>query len=127
MKRRQFLSGIMGLAGVCASQAKAQQPIQQPSLLEAHIAGYQYYQGEVIQHRIQPGDKLILRPEPENPYDNLAVEIYWKQHKLGYIPRRYNGVIFQLLERKHPLSARIVELNLQQPIWERLKFEIAHL
>ncbi len=57
-------------------------------LLTNHIAGYQYYQGQYIEPKIQINDPVNLRPQPNNQYDNLAIEAYWNNQKLGYIPRK---------------------------------------
>jgi spore germination protein YaaH len=48
------------------------------------IAGISYYQKNA--DNIQFDNKLIMKPEPNNIYDNSAIAIYYKDNKLGYVP-----------------------------------------
>jgi hypothetical protein len=43
----------------------------------------------------------MLAAEPENNYDTYAVAIYYKDHKLGYIPRGRNKYISKFLNFGH--------------------------
>jgi hypothetical protein len=123
MKRRQFLRRVFGASGIlCLPKVKAAS--NSICLLQAYIAGYQYYQGESIQQLIAAGDELTLLPESDNPYDSLAVQIFWQEVKLGYIPRRYNGVIAQLLSRQQPLTARVIQVDVSRPSWKRIKLDV---
>jgi len=125
MQRRRFMSALMGLAGFCLpASAKKTHFVKEVLLLDCFVAGYQFYQGENVQQQFSPGDLLSLQAEPENSYDDLAVEVYWRHTKLGYVPRCYNGVIAQLLQRQQKMVVTIAHLDIMQPTWRRLKFNV---
>lgn len=85
------------------------------------IAGFQYYDGPGIISRIKSGDELELRAEPENPYDEFAVEIYLKGAKLGYIPRSDNRHISRMLSSGIPLSAIVEHTRPDESPWQAVK------
>ena len=67
------------------------------NLLVCNIAGFTYYDGlDVIEH-LNLGTQVNLKSEPDNPYDPNAVSIYYKDTKLGYIPKYKNEYISNLL------------------------------
>ena len=124
MQRRHFLSGFWGLAGFYLPAARTETKTAATVLLETHIAGYQYYSGDQVESFIQPGDRLKLACEFDNPYDSKAIQIFWRQTKLGYIPRRYNGVIAQMMHRGTRLNASVLTLTSAQLSWRRLRFNV---
>lgn len=60
------------------------------------IAGLSYYEALFVIEQIKVGDKLILKSE-DNIYDEHAVEIYYNDKKLGYIPKNSNYSISTIL------------------------------
>jgi len=62
-----------------------------------HIAGFSYYEGVLAFEDLKVGGLLTLKLDPKNTYDKYAVEIYHKDHKLGFIPRTDNKHIAKLL------------------------------
>lgn len=63
-----------------------------------HISGFTYYDGAEVFNQLEVGTKLNLKFEPENKFDNYAVAIYFKDRKLGFIPRIMNKEISKFLE-----------------------------
>ena len=61
------------------------------------IAGTEYYEALFVIESIKVGDKLNLKIE-NNIYDEYAVAIYYKDKKLGYIPRSSNYSISMILK-----------------------------
>ena len=61
------------------------------------IAGIEYYEALFVINELKIGDKLTLKAEPKNIHDENAVAIYYKDVKLGYIPRSANYSISVLL------------------------------
>ena len=55
-------------------------------LNKCSIAGFQYYQGREVIASLVENDTLQLLAEPDNEFDKYAVEIFYKDIKLGYIP-----------------------------------------
>ena len=62
------------------------------------IAGIEYYEALFVIEMMKVGDKLILKPE-DNIYDEYAVEIYYEDKKLGYIPKSANYSIGVILRK----------------------------
>lgn len=62
-----------------------------------NLAGFTYYDGVEVFGALKVGTKLKLVHEPDNPYDAKAVAIYFKNKKLGFIPRDENRVISKFL------------------------------
>ncbi len=48
-----------------------------------------------------------LRLEPDNPHDHRAIEVHWNSHKLGYIARRDNKVLHNLMREGASLTALV--------------------
>ena len=67
------------------------------NLLDCHISGFTYYEGLAVVKELQLGTRLSLKTEPDNPYDPDTVAIYYKDTKLGYIPRAKNAFVNLLL------------------------------
>ena len=72
------------------------------------IKGCYFYSAQLAyeQNRLFPGQPLTLRPEPTNPYDRYAIQI-WCDHPqhplmLGYVPRTMSQSLSQRLERINP-------------------------
>jgi hypothetical protein len=63
-----------------------------------HIAGFGYWDGcEAFEH-LKIGTKLDLVREEDNAFDPYAVAIYYKDLKLGFIPRESNKEISKYLD-----------------------------
>ena len=54
------------------------------------------------------GETLVLRREPSNPYDALAIEVLTRSgFKLGYVPRRDNEPFARLIDDGRSVIARV--------------------
>ena len=86
-------------------------------LMDSSIAGFTYYDGLDVLSELEPGVLVKLKSEPENPYDTNAVSIYYKDTKLGYIPRGKNSFICDLLFFGHGdiIEAKINSRILDNP------------
>ncbi len=91
---------------------------------QSPIAGFQYYDGDEVFSELWVDTPLLLEREQNNPYDKHAVAIYYKQYKLGFVPRADNTAVAQMLDRGEYLSARVVELAMSKNPWERVRFEV---
>lgn len=81
-------------------------------LMRFNIAGFSYYEGAIAFQKLKIGRKLTLKPEPTNIYDKKAVEIYYKNYKLGYLPKSENKVIAALLKNGiNPFDARVQTIH----------------
>ena len=73
------------------------------------IAGIEYYEALFVINELKVGDKLTLKAEPENIHDENAVEIYYKDYKLGYIPRSTNYSISVLLNNNWDIFEAFIQ------------------
>ncbi|MBE0638754.1 MAG: HIRAN domain-containing protein [Bacteroidales bacterium] len=77
-----------------------------------HIAGFTFYEGVLAFSQLQIGTELLLKPEPDNRYDENAVAIWYNDHKLGFVPRSSNQAIAAILNAGHLIfEARIQQLK----------------
>ena len=97
---------------------------QQIKLLSSHVAGFQYYQGHLVEHEFKTGTPLILVREPKNRYDSDAIAIYYGPTKIGYIPAAENTVLTNMLDQGVLLQTTITSFNPEMPTWERVGVEI---
>ena len=94
-------------------------------LQESPLAGFQYHRGPAIWPFLQVGETLHLRREPSNPHDRHAVAVWFRNEHLGYIPRRENRTLAQLLDQGERLEATIVRLLEEENPWRRIRFQVA--
>lgn len=47
---------------------------------------------------LAPGTDVLLVREPENPIDPRAVAVYVENKRIGYIPKKQNGIISQRID-----------------------------
>jgi len=56
-----------------------------PCELLIEIAGFRYYAG--MNMELKPGNIVSLNPEPENPFDSMAIKIEYDGKVIGYVNR----------------------------------------
>lgn len=78
----------------------------------------QHYQYKKIQNKIREGDSLVLKRDIENIHDAFAVEVYFKDYKLGYLPAYENIVIANMLDANVHLTAKVSFFSPKAPIWQ---------
>ncbi|MFZ7127387.1 MAG: HIRAN domain-containing protein [Desulfobacterales bacterium] len=128
--RRDFLKifGALPLAAALKSAAAASPaPPEPPTRLLLNrfsIAGLQYYDGLALAHRLKPEAQLELTRESRNPHDPFAVEIHLEATKLGYVPRSDNKHLSRLLEQGAQLECRVIEVDLEAGVWNRVRVEV---
>lgn len=127
MSRRVFLKSLTALLGGFSLPAIAHiRPgqVRWKTLQISPVAGFQYYQGELLWPQLNIGQFLALTREPHNSYDKRAVRIDWQGHQLGYLPRMDNAAASQLLDRGEKISALIVGLKKGNNPWDRIMVEV---
>lgn len=65
-------------------------------------------------YKIQPPNwvsyhehEATLSLEPHNPHDHRAIEVFWQGHKMGYVPRRDNKILYNLMRDGASLTAKV--------------------
>ncbi len=68
-------------------------------LIECHIAGTSYRDIKGIEPTLAVGSLLVLKREPDNAHDALAIMIADETgHHLGYVPRVKNEALARLMD-----------------------------
>ena len=88
------------------------------------LAGSQYYALSSVWGEIRPGDKLLLKREPENRHDANAVRVEWNGHQLGYVPRAENRALAAAMDRGDKVEARVARMKRHRNPWQRVEFEV---
>ncbi len=67
-------------------------------LLNCNIAGFTYGEGCIVMEELKVGTELTLDRDKYNKFDPLAIAVYYKNSKLGYIPqKRMKLFVFSLI------------------------------
>jgi hypothetical protein len=124
--RRKFLSFLLAtpLAGLLPKKVAAQHEQQKVLINKFTVAGFQYYKGPKIIGSVRPGDTLELAAEPQNRHDEFAVQILYREKKIGYVPRSDNRHISRLLQEKVRLECTVAEAHPGLQPWEMLQVEV---
>jgi hypothetical protein len=88
------------------------------------LAGFQYHAGPAVWPLLSVGAPLALVREPANPWDERAVRVEWRGHKLGYVPRAENTAVASLLDQGYRVEGRIAALRESADPWERVEMEL---
>lgn len=116
--RAVVLAGVFGCGQVAAE-------VEQREILQVSpLAGFQHHAGPALFSLMNVGDRLLLRREPDNPYDPRAVRVEWQGTQIGYAPRADNVDLARLMDRGVPVEARILQLQKSRDPWKRVLIEI---
>ena len=129
MKNHNLIEKLFGTLGVeihrkSWTEEYGIEPMRRVLLQESPLAGYQYHRAAGIWSFLRVGDKLHLRREPGNPHDPDAIAVWFKNEHLGYVPRRENRTLAQMMDREERLEARIVRLLEDDNPWRRIRFRV---
>lgn len=89
------------------------------------LAGFVYYDGRAVWERMKTGDHLTLVREPANPHDANAIRLEWKEHMLGYVPRKENADLARQIDHGARPVTRITELTRLPNGRHRISYEIS--
>ncbi|HOD72528.1 MAG: HIRAN domain protein [Deltaproteobacteria bacterium ADurb.BinA179] len=115
---------VLGPLAGSLAQGVPRSGLRSVPLLDTHVAGFRYYEGGRVWDYIDQGDALELRREPLNPHDAKATALYWREHKLGYIPRADNAPIAGFLDHGVPLKASVTRKSQDRPAGRCLQVEV---
>ena len=107
-----------------ASLAQAAEVQEREILQVSPLAGFQHYAGAAFFPLMNVGDPLVLKREPNNPFDAKAVRVEWRGSQIGYAPRADNVDLARIMDRGTPVEARILHLQKARDPWKRVLIEI---
>ena len=93
-------------------------------LVECQIAGTSYREVKSVEPTLAPGALLMLKREPTNAHDALAIMIFNEAGAhLGYVPRVKNEALARLMDAGKLLFAK-VESKAWQGDWLRVEVRV---
>ena len=99
--------------------------VRNPNIVyEGFISGYQYHKGVQMEHLFGPDTIFSLKHEPENPFDDDAVALYYNNARIGFIPPNDNVDIARRIQKGEPLKARLARFEPESEPWERVYVEV---
>lgn len=92
-------------------------------ITDFNVAGMRYWDGALVLDELKVGANLTMIVEENNPHDPDAVALYWKDTKIGYVPRDLNWLPALLLRFGHcdVLECRILKVNKEADTWKQLQ------
>ncbi len=125
LTRAQFLKNLIGFYGLSAFAVDLAVEYQKVYLLHFFVRGFQYYDGPKNIDRINRDGLVDLVREPDNPYDENAIAIYFEGHKIGYVPREDNFVLSNIIDAGLlDLQAEITFVEPDAATWEQISVAI---
>lgn len=96
--------------------------VREIMLIECHIAGTSHRDVKGVEPLLAPGALLVLKREPANPHDGLAIMIFDEAgNHLGYVPRVKNEALARLMDAGKLLFGK---LEKKEWISDWLKVEV---
>ena len=93
-------------------------------LVECQIAGTSHRDVKSIEPTLVPGVLLVLKREPDNAHDALAIMIFNEAGAhLGYVPRAKNEALARLMDAGKLLFAKLESKNWQGD-WLRVEVRV---
>lgn len=116
VSRRDVNFGLLGAAFAALLPAPAAARTTAASvaprrLFDFAVAGGWHHALPVAVDSLKPGDRLQIIPEFANPHDPNALAVLRADGlMLGYVPRRANGPVADLIRRGRRVTAEIVSM-----------------
>ena len=125
--RRLFLQWLssLPLLGLLVHPVAAQPAPKKYLMNQFRIAGLAYYDIQHVVRRLQPGTELCLVAEPTNPHDEFAVEVFYGECKLGYVPPSDNRQLSRLLQQGAKLSCEVLEARPEATVWDMVRVRVS--
>jgi hypothetical protein len=124
MKRRNLLK-LLASVPLAATGLFAKEKKKEIFLFDFYLAGFKYYKAPLIYKKLKKGETVILKPEPSNKYDDMAIEVYNINNiKLGYVPMDANIIPYNLFNNNIEVIAKIEEIDYQAPDWEKILIRV---
>jgi hypothetical protein len=135
LERRHFLKLLVGaIPSVALFQrlTAARPTVQRRAILlkEVNIAGVPYHDASEpsVLAKLEVGERVILRREPENPYDNMAIAIHTlRGDMLGYVPRIQNRTMARIADQGIELRGWLVKVDTSASAWDQLRVRVEQL
>lgn len=74
------------------------------------LAGLRHHELPYVYHHIHEGTRLELRREERNRFDFNAVAVYYRNHKIGFLPKHSNELAAHLIDEGCVLEAVVTQV-----------------
>lgn len=125
MNRSDFLKNLgLGTAGLLLPKNLLVK--RQIRIYDNYLKGSIHYDFKKVKKEVFVGSPLILKRDYENIHDAFAVEVFFQQYKLGYLPAYENIVIANMLDADVELAAKVSYLknSEEKDLWNAIGIEV---
>ena len=91
--------------------------------LECKVAGTSFRKLDSVEAELTNTVKLEMKREAKNEFDDYAIALYFKEVKVGYVPRDKNEVIARLMDAGKGFYATIQASSMEGK-WLKLDIKI---
>ncbi len=103
------------LESICVDRLMVEEHVKDIYLMSTNVAGVQYRNRKDVEYELQNSKILYLDLEEDNPYDSRAIRIVGNDGiMIGYIPRRENFILSNLLKNGKYLYCKVREYDLDR-------------
>jgi hypothetical protein len=123
MDRSNFLKVLgFGTAGLLIPNTiLSRKPIK---IYDNYIKGIPHYDYKTVFGLVKKGEPLTLKRELSNLYDSFAIEVYYKDFKLGYVAAYENIVMSNIMDQGVELKALISKVHHQGKSYNDIAMEV---
>lgn len=79
-------------------RTKENKKIERLYLTNFHVAGFGYWEGCFVFDELKKGTAIKMVREDDNKFDPFAIALYYKETKLGFVPRGDNEDLSKYLD-----------------------------
>jgi len=72
---------------------------------------------------LKPGQMYRMVREPANKFDKFAIEIFFEDYKLGYVPAAQNEIVARLMDAGKMFFCKLIQKEWRGS-WLKLETEI---
>jgi len=124
MKRSDFIRSLgLGASGVIIPNNTLINH-QNIKIYDNYIRGLQHYKYDKVKKELKEGSQLLLKREPINLYDKFAIQVYYKDFKLGYVAAYENIVLANMLDNQVVLECYISKHNAKTDVFHCVSIQI---
>lgn len=91
---------------VCPSKRKKRKVVVDSDILLTHltVAGTTHAErADEVSWEIEEGDKMTMKRNPRNKYDKNAIGIYYRNIRIGWVPKSVNEILARLMDGERRL------------------------
>jgi len=99
---------------------------QEIFLLDLTVAGTSHIPNiEELADKIVPGTTLVLKRDPDNEYDEMAIALYLGDQRVGWVPMSLNLIIARLMDAGKAFVCRVNESEWRHGHWFCIKAKLS--